>query len=317
LSPNAGAQSLQRNGAQAARPAAWSPAPAVWVSLWIHAVALLAAASFPTTLPWVLAVLAGNHLVLGLAGLSPRSRLLGPNLARLPERSVRRQEVALTFDDGPDPRTTPHVLDLLDRYAAKASFFCVGENAAAHTAIVREIVRRGHSVENHSHRHPHAFAFYGWGAMRREVEVAQSILGSIAGRSPRFFRAPMGLRNPLLDPVLARAGLRHVGWARRGCDGISGDPAAVLSRLVRKLAAGDVLMLHDGRSARTLAGQPVVLVVLPALLEQFATRGLKAVSLPMAFDEEPHDCEPDNSRLVDDLPGSDPQPLAAAETCAS
>lgn len=266
-------------------PIAWSPAPAIWLSVGVHAAALAAAAVAPAMLAWAIAALAGNHLVLVAAGLIPTSRLLGPNLARLPAPSAARGEVAITFDDGPDPRTTPQVLDLLDRYHAKASFFCVAGNAAAQAALLRDIVRRGHSVENHSYRHSNWFAFYGWRRLGREIARAQRALADIAGRAPRFFRAPMGLRNPLLDPILARAGLRYVGWARRGCDGISGDPAAVLRRLMRGLAAGDVLMLHDGRSARTRSGEPVVLAVLPALLDAMAERGLRAVSLAMAFDE--------------------------------
>ena len=232
--------------------------------------------------------------------MRPKSRLLGPNLVRLPEPSVRRGEVALTFDDGPDPRITPRLLDLLDHHGAKASFFCIGEKAAAHPAIVRDILRRGHSVENHSHRHPYAFACYGLRALRREIEAAQRTIEDIAGRPPRFFRAPVGLRSPLLDPVLARLGLDYAGWARRGYDTICDDPARVLQRLARGLAAGDVLVLHDGSSARTAAGQPVVLAVLPALLREFGARGLKAVSLPIALEHrfERHGRE-ESSRIQD------------------
>src|SRR5204862_2263432 len=135
--------------------------------------------------------------------------LLGPNIVRLPEAAARRGEVVLTFDDGPDPDVTPHVLELLDRYRMKASFFCIGEKAAAFPAIVKDIARRGHSVENHSNRHSYAFAFYGVSRLRHEVETAQSIVGQITGRAPEFFRAPAGFRSVLLDPVLAKRGLRY------------------------------------------------------------------------------------------------------------
>jgi peptidoglycan/xylan/chitin deacetylase (PgdA/CDA1 family) len=190
--------------------------------------------------------------------------------------------VSLNFDDGPDPDVTPRVLDLLDRHHARASFFCVGEKAAAHPEIVREIARRGHSVENHSHRHPNAFAFYGMRGLRREVDAAQSVIARITGRPPMFFRAPAGFRSPLLDPVLAATGLRYASWTRRGFDTVDGNAAAVLKRLTRGLAAGDVLLLHDGGRARTSAGEPVVLAVLPALLERLAAAGLKSVPLPAA-----------------------------------
>ena len=92
----------------------------------------------------------------------------------------------------------------------------------------------------------------------------------------------MGLRSPLLDPVMVQSKLHYVSWTRRGWDCVSRNPAAVLNRLVQGLSAGDVLLLHDGSCARTLKGEPIVLAVLPSLLEHLTQRGLRPVSLPMA-----------------------------------
>jgi peptidoglycan/xylan/chitin deacetylase (PgdA/CDA1 family) len=234
----------------------------------------------PSLWPWVLGGLIVNHLLLIAAVLWPRGRVLGPNLVRLPHAAAARNEVSLNFDDGPDPEVTPRVLDLLDRHRARASFFCIGEKAAALPELVREIARRGHSVENHSHHHTHAFAFYGLDHLRREVDSAQAAIASITGREPAFFRAPAGFRSPLLDPVMAARGLRYVSWTRRGFDTVDGDADRVLQRLTRGLAPGDILLLHDGSPARTRTGEPVVLAVLPALLEQIVARGLKPVTLP-------------------------------------
>jgi peptidoglycan/xylan/chitin deacetylase (PgdA/CDA1 family) len=260
----------------------WRPAPAIQLSAVVHVGALFAFAIQPALWPWALGAVALNHLLLACAVLWPRGRALGPNLTRLPAAAVERREVSLNFDDGPDPDVTPRVLDMLDRHQARASFFCVGERAAAHPEIVREIARRGHSVENHSHRHPHAFAFYGARGLGREVDAAQRVITGATGRAPAFFRAPAGFRSPLLDPVLAWRGLRYVSWTRRGFDTVDGDAAAVLKRLTRGLAAGDVLLLHDRGSARTAQGGPVVLDVLPVLLERLSAAGLKSVSLPVA-----------------------------------
>lgn len=264
----------------AARP--WRPAPAVGLSLLLHVAGVAVLVLQPSLWPWVLGGLVVNHLLLIAAVLWPRGRVLGSNLVRLPPAAAARNEVSLNFDDGPDPVVTPRVLDLLDRHQARASFFCIGEKAAAFPELVREIARRGHSVENHSHRHSNAFAFYGLGRLRRELDAAQAAIAGITGRSPAFFRAPAGFRSPLLDPVMAACGLRYVSWTRRGFDTVRGNADEVLQRLTRGLGPGDILLLHDGASARTRDGEPVVLAVLPALLDRLAARGLKPVTLPDA-----------------------------------
>ena len=272
----------------AARPASprrWHPAPAIRFTALFHAGGLVSLAALPELWPPIVAGLAANHAVLFTASLLPRSQLLGRNLVRLPEAAARRGEVAITFDDGPDPEVTPRVLDLLDARGAKASFFCVGERAAAAPGLVREIVRRGHSVENHSHRHSTGFGWYGPWRLRRELEGAQRALAETAGVAPLFFRAPFGTRNPLLDPALARLGLTFVSWTRRGYDTVDADAARVLRRLVDGLGAGDVLLLHDGVTVRERRGEPTVLAVLPRLLERLDGRGLKAVSLRAACDD--------------------------------
>jgi peptidoglycan/xylan/chitin deacetylase (PgdA/CDA1 family) len=260
-------------------PRPWRPAPALRASAVLHAAGAVALVAAPSTWPWVLGGLAANHLGLAAAGCLPRSRLLGPNLVRLPETAPRRAEVALTFDDGPDPEVTPRVLDALDAARLKASFFLVGERAARHPALVRDIVRRGHAVENHSHRHSTAFPWYGLVRARREIATAQAAIAAAAGVAPVFFRAPFGMRNPLLDPVLARLGLRLVSWTRRGFDTVARDPQRVVDRLTRGLAAGDILLLHDGVAVRPRDGGVLALAVLPALAAHLAALGLKSVTL--------------------------------------
>ncbi|QEL65523.1 polysaccharide deacetylase [Oryzomicrobium terrae] len=263
----------------------WRPTPLVWLTLAIHLGLLLAV---PLGLSWDfwrwgLALFVANHAVLSVTGLWPRSTWLGPNHRRLPAAAAARGEVALTIDDGPDPAVTPRVLDLLDRYQAKATFFCIGTRAAAHPDLVRAIVARGHQVENHSQGHPLHFATLGMGGFAREIGAAQNTLAHLTGRPPRFFRAPAGLRNPFLDPVLARLGLELTAWTRRGFDTRCGDAATVLARLTRGLAAGDILLVHDSNVALDRQGEPVVLAVLPALLDAIRARGLTPVTLDQAF----------------------------------
>jgi peptidoglycan-N-acetylglucosamine deacetylase len=249
----------------------------------MHGLAVVGTVAQPGTWPWTLGGLVANHLVLAGFGMWPRSRVLGPNVVRLPESAVARAEVALTFDDGPDPAVTPALLDILDRYSARASFFCIGQRAAAYPDLVRDTARRGHSIENHSYTHPNGFAWYPPAWLTQELRRTQEIITRITGRAPEFFRPPMGLRSPLLDPVLNWLGLRHVSWTRRGHDAVSGNPVAALCRLTRCLAPGDVLMLHDGNSARAKNNRPVVLEVLPALLDRMTSQGLRSVSLSEAL----------------------------------
>ena len=156
---------------------------------------------------------------------------------------------------GRTPTITPRVLELLESHGACATFFCIGERVLRYPDLAQEIVRRGHVIENHSQRHRHNFSLLGPGGMNSEVSQAQESIFRVTGSNPQFFRAPAGLRNPFLDPVLARLKLRLASWTRRGFDTVSADADAVLRRLINALQAGDILLLHDGNAARTRRGQ--------------------------------------------------------------
>ena len=259
-------------------PRPWPWPPLFKASAAVHAGAA-ALALAPGGWPWAAGALVANHAVLTAAGLWPRSAWLGPNVTRLPAASAARGEVAITIDDGPDPTVTPAVLDLLDAAGARATFFCIAARAAEHPALVRDIVRRGHAVQNHSHAHRHHFSLLGPKGFAAEIGRAQQVLADLTGLAPHAFRAPAGLRNPLLDPVLHRLGLHLVSWTRRGFDTREGDPARVLQRLTQGLAAGDILLLHDGHARRAASGRAVVLEVLPALLQRCRSAGLTPVTL--------------------------------------
>jgi peptidoglycan/xylan/chitin deacetylase (PgdA/CDA1 family) len=245
-----------------------------------------AAAAFliqPRLWPWALGTVMANHAVLTAAGLWPRSRLLGPNWTRLPEASGARGDVAITIDDGPDPAVTPRVLERLAEHRAQATFFCVGDRIERHPDLAREIVRQGHAIENHSQRHRHNFSLLGPRAMTAEIARAQDGITRVTGLAPLFFRAPAGLRNVFLDPVLTRLHLRLASWTRRGFDTVNGQPDVVFRRLTQALGGGDILLLHDGNAATTPRGQPVILEVLPRLLDTLQARHLTPVTLRAAL----------------------------------
>jgi peptidoglycan/xylan/chitin deacetylase (PgdA/CDA1 family) len=261
----------------------WQPSPLIIITLVLHAAMLAALILQPQWWRQVLAAIAANHLVLTLTGLWPRSTWLGPNWTQLPPDAAARGEIALTIDDGPDPEVTPQVLDLLDRYRVKATFFCIGNAAARYPDLCRTIAMRGHAVENHSQHHRHYFSLLGMRGLKREIQAAQDTLHAITGYRPRFFRAPAGLRNPFLEPVLAKLGLHLAAWTRRGFDTRTSDPATVSRRLMRDLKAGAILLLHDGSCARSPSGEHVIIAVLPHLIETASEAGLHFVTLSEAL----------------------------------
>jgi peptidoglycan/xylan/chitin deacetylase (PgdA/CDA1 family) len=268
---------------EAAPPPRYRPSVAIRASVALHVGAAAAVLLRPQVWPWALGAVVADQLLLTGAGLWPRSSLLGPNWTRLPEAFAPRACAAITIDDGPDPEVTPRVLDLLDAHGARATFFCIGERVLQHPGLAREITRRGHAVENHSQRHLLSFSLLGPSAMAAEISRAQQAITATTGEAACFFRAPAGLRNPFLEAVLERAQLRLASWTRRGFDTRNGNADDVLGRLTRNLASGDILLLHDGHAARTAAGAPVILMVLPRLLTALAAAGLKCVTLRAAL----------------------------------
>jgi peptidoglycan/xylan/chitin deacetylase (PgdA/CDA1 family) len=240
-----------------------SLSPFLRASVALHAAAIPTLAVAPHKWPWVAGALIVDHYVTIAGGLIPRSNLLGPNLRRS-ATAAARGAVVLTFDDGPDPNVTPQVLRLLDARGVKATFFCIGERAARHRALASEIAACGHRLENHSYSHNNGFFFHLPARLDDEIRRCQDELLRASSRAPAFFRAPAGIRSPLLQGALSRAGLRLASWTRRGFDTVSADPAAITSRLTRNLAAGDVVLLHDGGTAVGLAALPLVLDAIEA-----------------------------------------------------
>lgn len=194
-----------------------------------------------------------------------------------------RPEVALTFDDGPDPGSTPALLDALDAGGHRATFFVIGERAARHPALLAELARRGHQVENHSWSHGWATPFQSPRRLAAALEQANALIAQACRRRPRWFRPPVGLLSPRVVEAARLAGLELVGWTATARDGVARTTAkAALARLSNHLRPGAVLVLHDGavRGSRT----PVAAAVLPPLLALLEARQLRSVTLSELVD---------------------------------
>jgi peptidoglycan/xylan/chitin deacetylase (PgdA/CDA1 family) len=267
-------------------PRAWQPGPLHWLLAGSHVAGIASIALQPALWPWALGAMCGSHALNFAFGLAPSSTALGPVISKLPTPAAQRGEIALTFDDGPDADVTPRVLDLLDEAGTQATFFCVGARARAHPHLVREIVARGHAVENHAFEHSRAMGFYGVGRLVRDIGDAQKALADITGSAPKFFRAPFGIRTPLTEPALARLGLRCVAWNVRSLDSVDKCVDRVAARVVRRLAPGAIVLMHDGMEGRrrpATAGAPSVIGALPLVLATLRERAWRSVTLRSAL----------------------------------
>ncbi|MDQ3216164.1 MAG: polysaccharide deacetylase family protein [Pseudomonadota bacterium] len=266
-------------------PRAWQPGPLHWLLAGSHVAGVASIVIQPALWPWAVGAMGGTHALNLAFGFAPGTTALGPVISKLPANSADRGEVALTFDDGPDPEVTPRVLDQLDEARAHATFFCVGARAREQPQLVREIVARGHTVENHAFSHSRAMGFFSVGRLVRDIGDAQKALADITGTAPKFFRAPFGIRTPLTEVALARLGLRCVAWNVRSLDTIDSRATRVASRVAQRLVPGSIVLMHDGIEGRrrTAGAAPSVIGALPLVLATIRERGWRSVTLSSAL----------------------------------
>ena len=207
-------------------------APIALVLLWPHSV--LAG----------IGILALSHMLILYPTLRPNVQWLGPVFTHF---ATDKRELWLTIDDGPNA-DTPALLDLLDRLGVKATFFIIGIIGERHPDFVREIVAHGHSIGNHSQTHPSAWFWCAPPArVRSEIDDCNRTLATLANVAPRWFRAPVGMKNPFVHPALARRGMRLIGWTARGFDAVMHDADQVLERILPHVKPGAIIVLHQGR----------------------------------------------------------------------
>lgn len=243
--------------------------------------------------PWFIAtpVIAGGFAAFTAYGaVHPRAQVFGDTLCHTPQPL----QLALTFDDGPNPALTPRLLDLLDRYHAKATFFLVGKYVCQSPALVKETAARGHLLGNHTDSHPNLF-FCGPDETRTELLRCTEAIQQAAWLEPHWFRPPFGFRSPWLGEIAHRLGLSTVMWSLLPGDWRPKPPDWLITRMQpiadharqnlppnqkpRHKAKGDILCLHDGDYARPCADRERTLAALEFWLPRWRDTGLEFVTI--------------------------------------
>jgi peptidoglycan-N-acetylglucosamine deacetylase len=264
----------------------------MWIGI-LGGATLFAASGALWLLPQSQAGLACAVFLVGFLGLlargmfSVRSNLL----ARTHWRSddARETRVALTFDDGPHPRWTPAVLDVLRERGLRATFFVIGENARRRPDLVQRIRAEGHEIGCHGDSHSWKTPFFGRARLEAEIGRCLDAVRAAAGVTPRFWRPPIGIRSPGHVGVPERNDLVLVGMARRGRDPVpADDPTTFARRVVASARGGEILALHDGEEPLHPRSRETTVAALPAVLDGLAAKGLQPVPVSSLLAERPY-----------------------------
>ena len=204
------------------------------IALIVTTVALCGAAVFA----WGAADISSGIMVSAVCRL-PQER------GDLPFTLPEGQSILLTFDDGPDPEVTPRVLDVLEKHGHRAIFFVIGSKAEAYPDLVREIVRRGHIVGNHTYTHSPWNNFLGANQLIRDIGRTDDAIERACGVRPTLFRPPLGVSPHFLRRALRKTGHKVVGWDVRSLDTRLEPQDVIMHRITRRLRVGSIVLLHD------------------------------------------------------------------------
>ncbi len=206
----------------------------------------------------------------------PGSSLAYPTVTHGPRD---RKQVALTFDDGPDPEVTPLVLDALAKYDTRATFFAIGKSLADHPQLARDIAGGGHELGNHSWRHLRLQSFLAVADQEREIERGARAIGAVTGsETAPLYRSPLGIKSPPMARAAHRMRLTLVAWSLHSHDSRSSDPDRIAWRVLSRIRPGDIVLMHDGHDlpGRHRLGAARAL---PSILRGLRERGLQGVTV--------------------------------------
>ena len=205
------------------------------------------------------------------------SFVFGPVVTHLPgDEPV----VSITFDDGPNPRATPRILDILRRAHVQATFFVLGRHVERWPELVRRMALEGHQIGNHGffhrklHRRTPAY-------VRDDITRGTEAIVRASGVRPHHFRAPHGFRSPWVTPIAASLGQRTVGWSLGVWDSDRPGADVIASRSIEGMHAGSILLLHDGDGYDPNGDRMQTAEALPLIIDGLRRRGFRFSTLPV------------------------------------
>jgi peptidoglycan/xylan/chitin deacetylase (PgdA/CDA1 family) len=191
------------------------------------------------------------------------------------QTNIQKNQIAITFDDGPHPKFTPKVLNLLKKYDAKATFFCIGKHIELYPHIFKTIVESGHTIGNHTYSHANNFGFFSIEKVISELQQTNAIIKQHVDLNALLFRPAFGVTNPRIKQALKVIKLQSIGWSKRSLDTTKLNEKVIFNRVTKNLKKGDVILLHD-TSDKTI-------VVLEQLLLFLQQQHLESVSVDTLF----------------------------------
>lgn len=195
----------------------------------------------------LLAVMSWIVLAAALAWLAYGSACIssGVYVKALCRGNAGEKRVYLTFDDGPSPENTGKVLDVLEKFGAKGTFFCIGNRLEGNRKTVERIIAGGHAIGNHSWSHSPWFPLFRSGKMQDDLLRCSSSLKRISGLDTVLFRPPFGVTNPTVAEAAENLGFIVAGWDIRTYDTTGKSAEEIVSSVARRLRPGSVILMHD------------------------------------------------------------------------
>lgn len=153
-------------------------------------------------------------------------------------------KIALTFDDGPHPRYTPQILDILDKYGIKATFFAIGINADRYPDTMEMVISRGHEIGNHTYTHPHVDRIDSL-TLHGEIEKCESALFSHTDYKTKLFRPPEGMIDGYVKSVIKQLDYKVILWDIDTMDWAHTPPEVIADNVIKNVSSGDIILMHD------------------------------------------------------------------------